>query len=259
MSDVALSYVNLYAAIGAAGKFAELDETVRSVVSRGDVALRIKVKGGPDGLILFHNGRVRSLPFDGRKHDACFVFPSPKDFNIFCENGKGAKIRFGSLKSLFRASFVFGSDSPLKKLLSAYRALLAGREDSGEAQQDNATAVVFFAAIRAAAQVASTDMIAAFAAERMPEGEILLEIADKYFCSVIKKDGRIFFSEDKPEHPIAICTFTDMLSAHDFFYGESNIGAVLASGEFMLKGNMRSIEGMERLIGIASRYIWEKK
>ena len=60
-----LAFVNFYAAMGTLEKYVEYDENARELAKRQNINVRFKVLGGgPDGVLIFDDGKVTALPYD---------------------------------------------------------------------------------------------------------------------------------------------------------------------------------------------------
>ena len=100
----ALAFVNFYAAMGTLETCCKLDKEARELAKQKNIAIRFKIKGGPDGVLAFKDGDVTARPYKkGDKFDIGLSFPSCDDFNKMVAGGKASVL---PTKGLTKIKFV---------------------------------------------------------------------------------------------------------------------------------------------------------
>ena len=100
----ALAFVNFYAAMGTLETYCKLDKEARELAKQKNIAIRFKIKGGPDGVLAFKDGDVTARPYKkGDKFDIGLSFPSCDDFNKMVAGGKASVL---PTKGLTKIKFV---------------------------------------------------------------------------------------------------------------------------------------------------------
>ena len=122
MDAKTLSYINLYAILGALKFLCEESAEARGILGNSRVDLGIAVKNGPEAVLRFEDGTVRLLPgVEGS--DILLRFASPEKFNGMID---GTVTPIPS-KGFTKIGFLLKKFTKLTDLLSAY--LRPSKED----------------------------------------------------------------------------------------------------------------------------------
>src|SRR5690554_4017293 len=114
MSTRTQAFVNFYAAMGTLRAYTKLDEKAKELAAKKDISLRFKVKGGPDGVLVFKDGLVKAVPFqEDIKTDIVLYCSEVEKFNALVD-GKGQSVI--PLKGLFKLGFLLNKESAFNKL-----------------------------------------------------------------------------------------------------------------------------------------------
>ncbi|MFA5448987.1 MAG: hypothetical protein WC292_00905 [Clostridia bacterium] len=247
------AFVNFYAAIGALEKFVELDSQAQAIASRQNITVRFNVKDGPDGLLIFSDGKVAVIPNDKRKTDIHLYIASPSQFNDVVD-GKAMPLPIKGLGKTLK--FMGNPSSPFSVLTNEMGAIMrTGKRLDGTEETELSTILAFYAMCAALGQVGTYDEIGKIAGARIPEGEVSLEITDKAYATLIKKDGKLSVVFKKSENPRAFMIFSTVEVAGDLINGRIDAMTCLSKGELLMKGYIPMLDNLNKVLNIVPKYL----
>ncbi|MBR2349985.1 MAG: hypothetical protein IKA77_05120 [Clostridia bacterium] len=247
-----LAFVNFYAAIGTLEKFVEFDLEAAEVARKQNITVRFNVKGGPDGLVIFKDGKVTVIPYDGRKVDV----------NLYCNNAdKFNKVVDGTamplpVKGLIKTlNFMGKKDSPFTVLTDRMAAIMRAKEFQNDEERNLCTKLSFYAMAAGIAEVGNNDPIARYAMERVLDGNIVLGIKDVCYATLVKKDGKLTVVREKLPGGRAFMTFNTIEVAKGLIDGELDSMACVSSGLLDTRGHMLMLENINKILNIVPKYL----
>lgn len=246
------AYVNLYAAMGALQKFVELDAEAKEIAKQHNLVIRFQVKDGPDGQLVFKDGTVKVIPYEGAKSDIHLYCPNPEKFNDVVD-GKAMPI---PLKGVFKTlSFMGNSNSPFSVLTGKMADIMRGKGADTPELQKLSTLLAFYAMCGAIAQIGNEDEIGKLAGSRIPEGEISLEIKDNAYATITKKDGRLTCRFERSDNPRAIMAFDSIEVASDLINGKKDAMSCLSMGKLEMKGYIPMLDNLNKVLNLVPKYL----
>ena len=221
-----LAYVNFYAAIGTLEKYVEYDESAKAIAAQQDIVVRFNVKGGPDGVVVFKDGKVKVLPYDGERK---------VDINLYCSScDQFNKVVAGTAmpiptKGLFKTlAFMGKPESPFN--------VLTGK-------------------------MAEIMRKARYAMKRILDGEISLGIKDECYATLVKsggnddKEARLTCIRRKADNGRAFMTFGDLETAKGLIDGVLDSMACISSGKLDTRGHMLMLDNLNKILNIVPKYL----
>jgi hypothetical protein len=161
---------------------------------------------------------------------------------------KGIPGGLGDLKRLFP-----NRPASVKELL---RCLQPKPEDLADPEFFNAsTTIMFYMIVRAIVQIANHDEIGRFTAGNIPDGTVVLSIADGPAGSLHVKDHAFSCSTQAPEVYHAIMEFKDMALARELFEGKVSALACVGRGLVSMRGNLGMLDNINRLLDRVAVYL----
>lgn len=253
MSARTKAFVNFYAAMGTLEKYVELDPAAKEIASRQDLTIRFKVKDGPDGLIVFEGGKVSVVPNDERKTNILLYCASPEQFNSVVD-GKGQPL---PLKGLFKTlSFMGKPESPFNKLTNEMTVIMRSQKRSdGSDAKELSILLSFYAMCAALAEIGNQDEIGKLSGARIPEGEISVEIKDKAYVTIVKKDGKLACKKEKSQNPRAFMVFNSIDIAGDLITGKVDAMTCLSRGDLVMKGYIPMLDNLNKVLNLVPKYL----
>ncbi|HIV00152.1 MAG TPA: hypothetical protein IAB14_03435 [Candidatus Stercoripulliclostridium merdipullorum] len=252
MSAKAQAFVNFYAAIGTLEKFVELDPQAKEIAKSYNLTIRFDVGGGPDGLLIFKDGTVQAIPYDGRRVDIHLICPTPEKFNDVVD-GKAMPL---PVKGLFKTLKFMGSKTaPFSVLTDRMGALMRQKEFKDQAEKDLSTKLKFYAMVAGLAQVANHDPIAQYAMKRIVDGEISIEILGECAATLIKKDGQLTCVRQPSQKGRAFMQFTTLEIAAGVIDGKLDAMSCISDGSLITKGHMLMLDNVNKILNILPKYL----
>ncbi|MDR3186381.1 MAG: hypothetical protein LBU04_06210 [Christensenellaceae bacterium] len=247
------AFVNFFAAIGTLEKFVELDEKAKAVAKQQNIIVRFNVKDGPDGLLIFNDGAISTLPFDGRKVDIHLYCNSPEKFNDVIDD-KAMPI---PLKGIFKTlKFMGKPETPFMVLTKEMSSILRdGKRLDGTPEQELCTKLSFYAMAAALAQIGNNDRIGKLAGARIHDGEISMEIKDLEATTIIANGGKLTTKMRKSENPRSFMIFDSIETAGQLIRGEIDAMSCLSSGKLVMKGFIPMLEDLNKILNIVPKYL----
>lgn len=253
MSVKTQAFVNFYAAIGTLEKFVEFDAKAKEIAKQQNLVIRFNVKGGPDGLLIFKDGKVSTTAYDGRSVNIHLYCKTPELFNDVVD-GKGMPL---PLKGLFKTlSFMGNEKSPFSQLTNEMGSIMrTGKRLDGTPEPKMQTLLSFYAMAAAIAQIGNVDPKGSVAGCRIAEGEISLEITGEAAATIVSKGGKLTCKMARAENPRSFMAFSDIDTAGKLIAGEVDSMSCLSSGKLVMKGFIPMLDDLNRILNIVPRYL----
>lgn len=252
--SVTLAYVNFYAAMGTLEAYCKYDKEASALAAQKNIAIRFKVKGGPDGVLAFKDGQVTAVPYQpGIKFDIGLSCNSPEDFNTLVAGGKVTPLPF---KGFTKLGFVLNKESPFNVLTDKMGKLMRQTEFNSAEEKRLATILTFNAMGAAIAEIGNHDEIGKVANEGWPEGEVSMEIPNECnICITRKSDGKLYFKRSASERPRAAFVFSDIDVAKGVIDGKLDAMTCIGTGGIAMKGMGWMLDRLNKCLNLVPMYL----
>lgn len=250
MTDaVTLSYINLYAVLGALPKLCELVPEASALIKGKPVSVGFAVKGGPHATLCFQNGGCTLREgVDGC--DILLPFSSPEKFNGLIDGTVTPVPR----KGFTRIGFLLKDFTALTNLLTRY--LKAGEDDlKDEEFFTRSTTLMLYVVAAAVCQVGNHDAIGRFSASYIVDGTIRLSVHDGPAAVITAKGHTLAIDPTTPQRCTACMEFSDIHLARDLFDGKVNAVACIGTGGIRMSGMISMIDNVNRILDRVALYL----
>jgi len=205
------------------------------------VTLRLSVREGPAARFILCEGCCVMREARGPA-DLAYRFSSPQRFNAALAGEKGAF----SLGGLLRPHLTKVTLTGLSRRLAAY--LLPGTPPPQEPSFAAVSAALrFYVHTAALAQIANYDGEGQKIAKSLPDGALLLSVAQGPATTLLFQDHRAVALKMGTEHWDARVAFPDLQAAAQWLAGAAAAG----------QGSKKLLKAVPRLNKLAWRYLWE--
>lgn len=252
MTDaLTLSYLNLYAILGALEPLCEMVPQASKLIADKKVSVGITVKNGPAATLQFDHGRVMLV--DGVKHcNIKLPFSSPVKFNGMID-GTVTPI---PTKGLTKIGFLTGPFIKLTDILTKY--LRPDPKDlENEAFFETSTKLMLHVIAGAIAQIGNREAIGRTSASYIVDGTIRLAIRDEIAVAIEAKDHRLTALRSAPD--VSACMsymeFADLHVARDLFDGKRNSVACVGEGLVRIGGMISQVDNVNRILDRVALYL----
>lgn len=244
-----LSFVNLFAVLGALPWLCDLDETASGLIGDAAVSVGFAVRGGPSATLFFGAGRCR-MAGGTERCEIKLPFSSCARFNALLDGG-AAPI---PSKGLLKAGFLTGPFTALTERLTAVL------RPEPEALEDPAffrlsTTVLFHVIVEAAAQIANEDPVGQTSASFIADGPARLSIMGGPSAALCCRDHRLLAVHQPVEKCMSYLEFQDLQTARDIFDGRLNAVAAVGLGQVRIGGMISQIDNINRILDRVSAYL----
>lgn len=244
-----LSYINLYAILGALTQLCELEPKAKEILGKKKITMEIAVKNGPTARLAFENGSCKILSGAG-KCNIRLPFSSPEKFNGMID---GTVTPIPS-KGLTKIGFLLKTFVPLTDLLTKY--LRPSDDDMKDPEFfRNSTLLTFYVVSEALSQIANNDAVGKASASYIVDGKIKMSIGDIVGSYIIAKDHVLKTVHEMPEDYTSYMIFKDINLANDIFTGRVNSVAAVGLGDIRFGGIISQIDNMNRILDRVSMYL----
>ena len=252
MTDaLTLSYINLFAILGALTPLCELDPNASALIANKKISLGIAVKGGPCATLHFEKGKVRVC--DGI--DKCHIklpFSSPEKFNGMID---GTVTPIPS-KGFTKIGFLTGPFIKLTDLLTKY--LRPTAEDLADKEFfRTSTKLMLHVIAGAVAQIGNRDKIGQASASYMVNGTVHLSIKNEIAAAIQVCDHRLTVLPDAPDisEAMSYMEFADLHIARELFDGQRNAVASVGEGVIRIGGMISQVDNVNRILDRVALYL----
>jgi hypothetical protein len=252
MTDaLTLSYINLFAVLGALKPLCELDPQASALIANKHVAIGISVKNGPCATLHFENGKVRVC----EGIDRCQIklpFSSPEKFNGMID---GTVTPIPS-KGFTKIGFLTGPFIKLTDILTKYLRPTAENLQNEEFYRIS-TMLMLHVIAGAVAQIGNQDKIGQASASYMVDGIVHLSIKNELATAIQIRDHRLTVLSDIPEQAKAMSymEFADLHIARELFDGQRNAVASVGEGLIRIGGMISQVDNVNRILDRVSLYL----
>ncbi len=244
-----LSYINLYAILGALTQLCELDPKAKEILGNKKITMEISVKNGPTARLAFENGSCKILSGAG-KCNLRLRFSSPERFNGMID---GTVTPIPS-KGLTKIGFLLKTFVPLTDLLTKY--LRPNDEDlKNEDFFRLSTLLTFYVVSEALSQIANNDSVGMASASYIVDGKIKMSIGDIVGAYIIAEDHVLKTVHEMPDDFTSYMIFKDIELANDLFAGRVNSVASVGHGKIRIGGMISQVDNMNRILDRVSMYL----
>ena len=249
MDERTLSFINLYAVLGALTELCRLDEESRQLIADKNVSVGFAVKNGPEATLRFKNGVCNFTPGTERC-DIKLPFGSPRKFNGLID---GTTTPIPS-KGFTKIGFLLKTFTKLTDRLSMYlRPQPEQLEDADFFK--TSTTMMLYVILEAVAQIGNEDKIGRHSASYIVDGNIKVEIADGPVGYVEAKDHRLTARHNQPESFMSFMQFCDMTTARQLFDGKLNAVAAVGLDKVRVGGMISQVDNVNRILDRVALYL----
>lgn len=257
MSTRTQAFVNFYAAMGTLQTYTKLDAKAKEIASQKNIAVRFKVRGGPDGVVIFKDGAVKAVPYvEGMPTDIVMLCPSNEKFNELVD-GKGQSVI--PLKGFFKLSFMLNKESAFNVLTKDMADIMRLKEFKNADEKKLSTLLAFNAMVAAIAQIGNVDELGRMSAARMPEGDIGLEIRGECSCTIRvakTEDGTTLeYIDEAPLKSRSRMVFDSIETAKGVIDGELDAMYCVSTGKIAMSGFIPMLQNLNNILNIVPKYL----
>lgn len=257
MSTRTKAFVNFYAAIGTMQTYAALDDNARALAAKQNIVVRFRVKGGPDGVLIFQDGAIKAVPYtEGAKTDIVLNFGSNEKFNDLVD-GRGSSVI--PSKGFLKLSFLLNKQSAFNVLTTEMAAMMRKKEFANDKELRLSTLLAFNAMIAALVQIGNEDDMGKISAARIAEGDIAVEITGE--CSltirVTKQGGgtKLEYIAEKSPKPRAKMVFDSIETAKGVIDGKLDAMFCISAGKIAMLGYIPMLDNLNKILNLVPKYL----
>ena len=252
MTDtLTLSYLNLFAVLGAIKPLCEMDPAAAALIADKQISLGITVKGGPSATLRFERGNVEI----SEGIDCCDIklpFSFPEKFNGMID---GTVTPIPS-KGFTKIGFLTGPFIKLTDLLTHY--LRPTEEDlKNEAFFQISTRLMLFVIANAVAQIGNHEKIGRASASYMVDGSVCLSVKDDVAVAINVRNHHLTVLPQAPalSEAMSYMEFDDLKIARELFDGKRNAVASVGEGLIRVGGMISQIDNLNRILDRVALYL----
>ena len=244
-----LSYINLYAILGAIPRLVELDDEAASLIRGKNISIAFVVKDGAKAALRFKDGKcVFTENTDGC--DIVIPFKTPEKFNGMID---GTVTPIPS-KGLTKVKFLLGEFTQLTNILSKY--LKATEDDlKDDSFFEKSTKLMLRVIGGAAAQIGNHDRIGKCSAGYIVDGIIKLAIKDCDAVYIKAENHCLTALGATSEKPMSSMEFGNIRLARDLFDGKVNAVVCVGQGQIRINGMISQIDNLNRMLDRVAVYL----
>ena len=249
MDERTLSFIILYAVLGALTELCRLDEESLQLIADKNVSVGFAVKNGPEATLSFKNGACSFTPGAGGC-DIRLPFGSPRRFNGLID-GSATPI---PSKGFTRIGFLLKTFTKLTDRLSLYlRPQPEQLEDPDFFR--TSTTMMLYVILEAVAQIGNLDKVGRHSAGYIVDGNIKVEIADGPVGFIEAKDHKLTARHCEPENYMSFMQFCDMATARQLFDGKLNAVAAVGLDKVRMGGMISQVDNVNRILDRVALYL----
>jgi putative sterol carrier protein len=248
--------VNFYAAMGTLYAYSKLDEKARELAAKQDISLRFKVKGGPDGVLVFEGGQIKAIPYQkGVKTDIVLYCSDVNKFNDLVD-GKGQSVI--PLKGFTKLGFLLNKESAFNKLTEDMATLMRKKEFDNKDEMRLSTLLAFYAMVSAIAQIGNEDDLGKVSAKKIPEGLISIEIPDQCYLTIkVTKEPqtKLEVIDERCPNPRSKMVFDSLETAKGVIDGKLDAMSCIATGKIAMSGFIPMLQFLNNILNLVPKYL----
>ncbi len=247
--QLTLASINLNAVLRNLEDLCKLDEEMKKLISGKNMRIQFQIRGGPNALLSFRDGTC-SFKKGTEKCDIKLYFKSPEHFNKMID-GKANPI---PLKGLTKINFLKNEFIKLTNRLSFYL------KPTEELLKDNKyftinTILTSYTAFFALGEIGNNDKIGKLNSKRIPNGTILISVANGPSISINASNGHLDTSKEALNNPRSSMYFTNLEIANQLLNGKVDSYTCIATGQLQLKGYIPMIDNMNKILSQVPAYL----
>ncbi len=249
-----LSFINAHAIFGALSDLVLMDDEAKKLVEnlKKPVNMGVTVKGGPDMVLSFKEGKCITTKGKGAKGECDFYMSckTPERFNAIID-GALPPLNFKLILNVFFLTKVF---TPLTDILTRY--LRASDEDLKDKHfYEVSTFLLFDVITEALCAIGNNDPLGQLSAKRIMDGEIAMEIEDGPKATIVIKDKHLEIEKRQSTESKASMVFDSIETARKLFMGEEDAMTFIGSGKLKLSGRFDMLDNINRLLNRVALYL----
>ncbi len=256
MSVTTQAFVNFFAAMGTLQTYTKLDKKARELAAKQDISVRFKVKDGPDGVLVFENGLAEAVVYEqGVKTDIALYCPSVEKFNDLVD-GKGQSVI--PFKGFLKLGFMLNKDSAFNKLTTDMADIMRKKEFENKEEMRLSTLLAFNAMVRALVQIGNQDNLGKISAQKIPEGNISVEIKNEYYVTVKVTKGEkthMEYIDEKCEKPRSKMVFDSLETVKGVIDGKLDAMSCIAQGKIAMSGYIPMLQYLNNILNLVPKYL----
>ncbi len=246
-----LSYLNLFAILGALGPLCDLDPHAAALIADKKIDIGISVKNGPCGTLHLDHGKITLTEGRGKCHIK-LSFSSPAKLNGMMD---GTITPIPS-KGLSKINFLKGPFTQLTDMLTKY--LRPTPKDlENDAFFKTSTKLMLHVIAGAIVQIANHETIGHASASYIVDGTIRLSVKDEITVAIQVKDHHLTVLDIAPDlvNCMSYMEFSDLHVARELFDGKRN--AVVSVGEGLIRvgGMISQVDNINRILDRVALYL----
>ena len=252
MTDtLTLSYLNLFAVLGALKPLCEMDPAASALIADKHISLGITVKGGPSATLRFEQGKVEI--FEGvDRCDIKLPFSSPEKFNGMID---GTVTPIPS-KGFTKIGFLMGPFIKLTDMLTRY--LRPSQEDlQNKDFFQISTRLMLHVIANAVAQIGNHERIGCASASYMVDGIVHLSVKDDVAVGIEVRNHHLTVLPKAPaiSEAMSYMEFADLDIARELFDGKRNAVASVGEGLIRIGGMISQVDNVNRILDRVALYL----
>ncbi len=249
----ALAYVNFYAAIGTLSAYCKYSAEAKEIAAKKDIAIRFKVKDGPDGVLTFKGGEVTAVPYAPEvPFDIGLACNSCDQFNALVAGEKVTPMPF---KGLLKLSFVLDKTSAFNVLTDKMSKLMRAKEFATADEKKLATLLTFNAMAAAITQVGNWDPKGKVACKNWPEGQVAMEIPGECSLCIEKTKAGVLEFKKAADRPRAKMVFRNIDVAKGVIDGVLDAMTCIGTGDIRMFGMGWMLDNLNKCLNLVPEYL----
>lgn len=247
--QLTLASINLNAVLRNLEDLCKLDEEMKKLITDKNMRIQFQIRSGPNALLSFSGGACSFKKGNG-KCDIKLYFKSPEHFNKMID-GKANPI---PLKGITKINFLKNEFIKLTDRLSFYL------KPTEELLKDNKyfqinTILTSYTAFFALGEIGNNDKIGKLNSKRIPNGTILISVANGPSISINASNGHLDMSKEATKNPRASMSFTNLETANQLLNGKIDSYTCIATGQLQIKGFIPMIDNMNKILSQVPAYL----
>lgn len=244
-----MGHINLFAVLRVIEDLCRLDVVARKLISKADVCVEFRVRGGPRGALRFENGHCRFVP-EVKGAKILLYLNSCDHFNAMVAGEKKPVL----LRGITRIKFLSKEFGELIRRLEYFLKPAGGLiHDSGF--RSIHTELALHTAIYALVQIANHDPEMAAWVHAMPQGAIAVDVQDGPSLTIVNEKGILAAYSERASAPRARMLFMDMQTVFQILSGSGDALTAIATGRIQLSGFIPMLDSVDKLLLRVGHYL----
>ncbi len=250
MNQNVMAAINLHAVIRNLEDLTILDDEARRSIASVDRALKFSIPQMDPLTLVFKAGQCQALRGGAVPCDMQLRFTGAEHFNKMVQ-GDAIPI---PTKGLFKLGFLKNEFTALSERLEVLlRPQVEQLKDP--VFRKNSTILTAYTAFFAISEVARYDEVGQYLAHKMQDGNVAIIVAGETIVSLRIKDGQINTQKGATDTVRAKMIFDSWDTAEGVLRGTRDTYACMGKGQLAISGHIPTIDYMNKLLNIVSRYL----